>query len=409
MTRSSADAIRTLCDSGVEIIDPAQTWIDTAVSLDSIEAGTVLFPGTRLEGESLTIGPGCRIGEEGPATVRNCALGEGVQLNGGFFDGAVFLDGSEVGSASHIRPGTLMEEQSSCAHGVGLKQTIFLPFMVAGSLINFCDALMAGGTHRSNHSEIGSGYIHFNFTPRGDKATPSLVGDVPRGVLMNQDPIFLGGQGGLVGPVSVAYGTVMGAGIIQRRDVDVPGRLITGEEGRSGSVPFNTEVYGKVDRVLHHNLAYIGNIQALQVWYTHVRCQWMTLPWQQRLHASALKALDRIYRERCKRLKDLTQRIEKSVSHLEAKGAEGPALTQQKNWLLRCEDVQAFLQAWSPEGSGPPSWVASVLEALNVPERPYLETVQGASETVQNQIRDGLQGVVDAAVRWIGPQQGETE
>ena len=66
---------------------------------------------------------------------------------------------------------------------------------------------MAGGTSRKNHSEIGSSYIHFNFTPHQDKATPSLVGDVPRGVMLDRAPIFLGGQGGLVGPVRIAYGT----------------------------------------------------------------------------------------------------------------------------------------------------------------------------------------------------------
>ena len=58
-----------------------------------------------------------------------------------------------------------------------------LAFVTIGSLVNFCDLLMAGGSSRQDHSEVGSGYIHFNFTPwgaRGDKATPSLIGDVPR-------------------------------------------------------------------------------------------------------------------------------------------------------------------------------------------------------------------------------------
>ena len=75
---------------------------------------------------------------------------------------------------------------------------------------------MAGGTSRKNHSEIGSSYIHFNFTPHQDKATASLIGDVPRGVMLDQPPIFLGGQGGLVGPVRIAYGTVIPAGTICR-------------------------------------------------------------------------------------------------------------------------------------------------------------------------------------------------
>ena len=37
-----------------------------------------------------------------------------------------------MGSAAHIRPGTLLEEEAGGAHAVGLKQTIFLPFVTAG-------------------------------------------------------------------------------------------------------------------------------------------------------------------------------------------------------------------------------------------------------------------------------------
>ena len=108
---------------------------------------------------------------------------------------------------------------------MGLKQTILFPFVTLGSLINFCDCLMAGGTSRQNHSEVGSSYIHFNYSTNQDKATPSLIGDVPRGVMLNQPPIFLGGQGGLVGPVCLEYGTVIAAMAFCARAAD-PGQLV---------------------------------------------------------------------------------------------------------------------------------------------------------------------------------------
>jgi bifunctional UDP-N-acetylglucosamine pyrophosphorylase/glucosamine-1-phosphate N-acetyltransferase len=88
---------------------------------------------------------------------------------------------------------------------------------------------MAGGSGRQNHSEVGSSYIHFNFTPDGDKTTPSLIGDVPRGVMLNQRPIFLGGQGGMVGPLRMGYGNVVAAGAILREDVIEENKLIMGE------------------------------------------------------------------------------------------------------------------------------------------------------------------------------------
>jgi len=177
---------------------------------NNISREAIVHPGCRIIGSS--IGPGCEIGAEGAVVIENCQLGRGVKLKGGYFSGSVFLDGANMGGGAHVREGTILEEEASGAHAVGLKQTVLLPFVTLGSLINFCDILMAGGTSRKNHSEVGSSYIHFNFTPNQDKATASLVGDVSRGVLLNQNPIFLGGQGGLVGPARIAYGTVIAAG-----------------------------------------------------------------------------------------------------------------------------------------------------------------------------------------------------
>ena len=64
-----------------------------------------------------------------------------------------------MGSGAQVRPGTILEEGAEMAHTVGLKQTIFFPFVVGGSLINFCDALMSGGKSRKVHSEIGSSFM----------------------------------------------------------------------------------------------------------------------------------------------------------------------------------------------------------------------------------------------------------
>jgi hypothetical protein len=102
-----------------------------------------------------------------------------------------------------------VEEESSGAHCVGLKQTILFPALTLGASSNFCDCLMAGGTGRKDHSEVGSSYIHFNFTPDADKTTPSLMGMFPA-VMLRERPIFLGGRGGMVGPLGVGYGSHRG-------------------------------------------------------------------------------------------------------------------------------------------------------------------------------------------------------
>ena len=179
---------------------------------------------------------GARLGERAPVTLDNCFVGPDTQLKGGFFQGAVFVGQNVLGSGAHVRGGTILEEQANVAHTVGLKQTLLFPFVTLGSLINFCDLLMAGGTSRKDHSEVGSSFIHFNYTPDQDKATASLLGDVPRGVMLDQPPIFLGGQGGIVGPLALAFGTVTAAGTICRRDEERPGRLIFGGALKGGNL-----------------------------------------------------------------------------------------------------------------------------------------------------------------------------
>ena len=189
-TLQASEKIAKLIENGVLIPHPASVDIGMEVLPSRIAPGAVLFPGTRIYGRTTLIGPASELGSEGPTTVVDCQLGSQVQLKGGFFKASVFLDRVSVGSGAQVREGCLLEEESGGNHTVGLKQTILFPFVTLGSLINFCDCLMAGGTDRRNHSEVGSSFIHFNYTPNQDKATPSLLGDVPRGVMMDPGAHF---------------------------------------------------------------------------------------------------------------------------------------------------------------------------------------------------------------------------
>jgi len=296
---------------GVKIAAPAAVEIGDDVDPGRIAAGVVIHAGCKVFGATTSIGPGCVLGREAPTTVEDCQLGEKVELKGGYFSGAVFLDGAAMGSGAQVRPGTILEEGAEMAHTVGLKQTIFFPFVVGGSLINFCDALMAGGKSRKVHSEIGSSFIHFNYTPHGDKATASLIGDVPRGVMLNQEAIFLGGQGGLAGPVRIEYGTVQAAGLVSRRDVLEPGRLVVPEAPAPGVKPYGTG-YRSVARVVRNCAIYLGNVAALQVWYEQVRRSLLErTPHGKACLEGALKQLASVRKERLKRLDDVMEKIAK--------------------------------------------------------------------------------------------------
>jgi len=278
------------------------------------------------------------VGTEGPATLVDAVLDEEATVASGFVSGAVLLRGASLGANAHVRAGTLLEEQASTAHAVGLKQTILLPFVTLGSLINFCDCLMAGGTSRRDHSEVGSGYIHFNFTPwgeRGDKATPSLLGDVTRGVWLRSRRIFIGGSGGLVGPATVGYGAVAGAGQVVRGGI---------AENRLVLTPLR-----KVDREVEphrkdlarpradENLRYVAQIHALREWYRRVRLP--TTPEHRRpVIEEAAANLDQCIEER----------VEQLGRFLTERGARIPALRFDESppCPLDCSRVQPDHVAW---------------------------------------------------------------
>jgi len=192
--RAHENVVR-LIDNGVDVHAPLSVEVGDEVDATRISGdGVTIYPGCRIYGEHTVISAGCTLGAEGPVTLDDCRLGPHVALKGGSFKQSVFLEKANVGPGAQVREGCLLEEEASGAHCVGLKQTILFPFVTLGSLINFCDCLMAGGTSRNDHSEVGSSYVHFNYTPDGDKTTASLFGDVPRGVMLDQPPIFLGGQ-----------------------------------------------------------------------------------------------------------------------------------------------------------------------------------------------------------------------
>lgn len=369
--------IKNLQARGVTFLAPETTFVAADVNPARIAPGVTVHSGCRLSGAELSIGPGSVIGAEAPATVSDCQLGADVHLAGGFFERATFLNGFKAGSGAHVRPGCLFEEESSIAHTVGVKQTVFLPWVTAGSLINFCDCLMAGGTGRKNHSEIGSSYIHFNFTPHQDKATPSLVGDVPRGALLNQPAIFLGGQGGLVGPCLIEYGTVIPAGQIWRGDVTEPGHLVAKVTFRKSiNTPYDPRQYHGIGRVLRNNLLYVGNILALDLWYRVVRAPFMLGdPYQAACHAGARRRLAEILEERLSRLDELAKKVAQSLDFC----APNPAADEHRAFVDRWPELKASLRALV-DGREPlaiPESVAALVGSL--PKDHYLRAVQTLS------------------------------
>lgn len=368
-----------------DVILHAHETICFDIAPDQIAPKAEIFPGCRVSGASTLIGEHCRIGTDGPAVIKNCQLGSNVAFASGYAEEATFLDGVSIGANAHIRPGTLLEEQASCAHTVGLKQTLLLPFVTLGSLINFCDCLMAGGTSRRNHSEVGSSFIHFNFTPHQDKATPSLIGDIPHGVMLQQNPIFLGGQGGLVGPLRIAYGTVLAAGNICRRDIlDADQLVISRPPKPRASQRYAFDKYGDLDRIIRNNLIYIGNLHALDAWYQSFRLTMPnTTPFQHQCWLAARQRIESMTQERIKQLDKLASKVEMNQGAYESHAkliALHPRLNDLTLPTCHSAPPPRLIEAWNTSATKTNS---------------YIEAVQQLDSAAQAEGSRWLQSMVD--------------
>jgi hypothetical protein len=397
--------IHQLIQNGVTIIQPESVFISEDVDPSRISAENVtIYPGTKIIGPRSLILPDCQIGYEAPVCLENTCIGPGSRLNGGFFKEAVFLGNNTFGSGAHVRQGTILEEYACAAHTVGLKQTILFPFVTLGSLINFCDCFMAGGTDRVNHSEVGSSFIHFNYTPNQDKATASMFGDVHNGVLLDSNPVFLGGQGGVVGPVQIAYGCISGAGSILRKNQLEPDRLLLGGAFKEISMPRTYDIYTNVAHIFNNNIDYMAGLVALSYWYAYVRSVFATDPLSCHLIHALKENLNACIQERIYRFNQFLDKLSiskekiKLNSKKESSGLvdlHDAALNKQEQFNTR---IQAALndKTLCPNGS---SFVDIIQHKMSDSgDVSYLSVIKDLNKDQQTTARNWLKSICDSFV-----------
>ncbi|HEX7926398.1 MAG TPA: hypothetical protein VF678_02335, partial [bacterium] len=361
MTHSPADyytdaEVAALASRGVVVPLPGQVAIHRSVSLERIALGAVLHPFTRIAGAQTRIDAGAVIGKSGPATLedawvgaravvgdlgpvtlRETTVGPGTVLGCGVAEQAVFL-GKEAtdpafttGYGFRVRRGSLYEEDASSAQFTDTKMTVLLPWVTLGSGLNWCDLLVSGGTGPGlgEFSEIGSGCIHFNFTPRGDKATASRIGNVVDGVFLDQPRVFIGGNASLVGPLAAPFGAVTAAGGRFTGTLQ-PGLNATQPEPAARGA-FDLEVYGSIRRVVASQFAYIGELAALDAWYAHVRALLAKGDAERAdLYARGRAVVQVNLRERIAQLEALAQRMPRSAERIQRTNAADPRIAQQR-------------------------------------------------------------------------------
>jgi len=416
---SLPDKVEALLKKGVRMTNPFSVEIGKEVNLDKIADSVTIYGAARIYGEETLIAQNVHLGYEAPVTLINCQLGAAVELRGGYFTKSVFLEKVTLGSNAQVRAGCLLEEQSGGNHTVGLKQTILFPFVILGSLINFCDCLMAGGTSRKNHSEVGSSYIHFNYTPHQDKATPSLIGDVPRGVMLKEPPIFLGGQGGIVGPLKIDYGAVIPAGVICRRDFKAEEMLWSSPASPEKGKHFVAGVYSDISRKINYNIVYVANLLALRQWYRYVRREFFTKEkYGDDLYCGACNVLNDAVAERIRQISLFAQNIDNSVNAGSKKNKSGlsdRARLTSKQFLQNWPQMEEYLSVNNEDKISVKVKEKFVkgMQSLSNKGLSYLEAIQMLQPAQAQVGKDWLSSIVEEITKGClkkfsaVPQQGK--
>ncbi len=185
---------------GVEIIDPATTWVDVTVEL---AADVTLKPGVQLHGHTV-VETGAVIGPD--TTLSDVVVGAEAQVvrTHGFH--AVLGPKALIGPFAYLRPGTVVSMGGKVGTFVETKNAAIGEGAKVPHLSYVGDAEIGAGTN------IGAGTIFANYD--GVDKHQTLVGE----------HCHTGANNTFVAPVEIGNGASTGAGTVVRRHVP-PGAL----------------------------------------------------------------------------------------------------------------------------------------------------------------------------------------
>ena len=420
----AAADVAALAQRGVVLPRPELVSIGAEVPLDAIAAGAVLHPGCRLYGAETRVDEGAElgtggavtlhdawvgtraaIGTLGPVTLVRTAAGPGTVLGCGVAEDAVFL-GKEVadpafttGFGFRVRKGSLYEEDANSAQHTDTKMTVLLPWVTLGSNINWCDILVAGGMGPGlgEFSEVGSGAVHFNFTPRGDKATGSCLGDVCSGVFLDQPRLFIGGNGSIIGPCTAAFGAVTGAGERYGGDLRPGLNLPLPHPDEEAAAGFDLSYYGAVKRVVLRQLHLVGQLSALDAWYAGVRAHLAAGDAaRQALYARGRAMVGWNLAERIKQLDALVARVDDSVQLLYTHLPGDVRIPQQWALVNAWNDIRPHLEQHAEQQQAPPQALLDGLDTAAAAHGPaYTAIIRGLSPEARAAGHAWLQGIAE--------------
>jgi bifunctional UDP-N-acetylglucosamine pyrophosphorylase/glucosamine-1-phosphate N-acetyltransferase len=188
---------------GVSILDPASTWLDVDVELQS---DVVIRPQVALRGPT-AVATGALIGPG--TTLISCEVGSGAEVIHTWAELAVIGEGSRVGPFTYLRPGTVLGRGTRAGAYVEIKNSSIGDQAKVPHLSYVGDAEVGSG------SNIGAATIVVNYD--GVEKHRTVIGDHVR----------IGSDTMLVAPVTVGDGAYTAAGSVITDDVP-PGAMAVG-------------------------------------------------------------------------------------------------------------------------------------------------------------------------------------
>jgi bifunctional UDP-N-acetylglucosamine pyrophosphorylase/glucosamine-1-phosphate N-acetyltransferase len=185
---------------GVEVIDPATTWVDVTVELAS---DVTLKPGVQLHG-CTRVAAHAVIGPD--TTLTDVSVGEGASVVRTHGSGAVIGERGSVGPFAYLRPGTVLGAEGKIGTFVETKNAA----IEGGAKVPHLSYV--GDASIGPDSNIGAGTIFANYDGVAKHFT--RVGAHCKTASNNT----------FVAPVHIGDGAATGAGTVVRRDVP-PGAL----------------------------------------------------------------------------------------------------------------------------------------------------------------------------------------
>jgi bifunctional UDP-N-acetylglucosamine pyrophosphorylase / glucosamine-1-phosphate N-acetyltransferase len=193
--------------AGVTMVDPARTYIDATVEL---ETDVRLLPGTILEGRTVVgagsvVGPDCRL--------TDVVVGEGAHISNTVARECEIGDECEVGPYAFVRPGTRL--------ATGVK---------VGTYVEIKNSEIGEGTKVPHLSYVGDADVGTGVNLGASTITANYDGASKHRTKIG-DGVHTGVHTSLVAPVEIGDDADTGAGSVVTHDV-APGRHVRGIPAR---------------------------------------------------------------------------------------------------------------------------------------------------------------------------------